>query len=730
MIRPASQDSGQRSVCIATWELKNFGGGGIGVFVHNVLRAYAADGRVRFSLLWYGGSNLTASLFNRLYPNCDFFGVEDYGRTDLESGDYPERSNFTFEPHWTSLRLMLALKDIERNHRPFDVIEFPDFDGAALATIQEKKLGRGFANATIAVRIHSTDSVLRPYDHRPILPSNAIRAALERKALADADVVVAHVKPVAAAVENAYGLGARWLDRVRVEAPPVLVDMAAGERRTMFIETTPIAFTSKIQWFKRPDVFINGVVAFLRDNPDYHGSAMLLTHVIDDELRLHCHALVPDDLKRRIGFHHELSGEARDRLIARSVVVVPSAYESYCLAAYEAGRLGALLVLNESNPAFARDTPWEDGHNCMKFDGTAGGLASSLSRLWRARDTMRLAKVDAPCARDPYWVSAQSSLAVDDGERGLSCVILVGDDLGDPAETIAALPRGPELDLEIVVVAESHAESPSRAIWLDGIRGMAKASGGALKFAELGFKGGEAAMVNLGLTIAEKEHIVFVRAGSAFDPDFLAVAVAALRRNPEFDFVVPQTICFEGENRRVRPPVIGEAASAATVVNMFGEFEFIARRASVAAVGFDESLDRFVDWDFHLRACMAGMRYLVSNRFEVRGDGEPQSRVRYWRSHIDSVFAKHVVRLGAAKVNLVSICEGAGVSIDSRPPGHTGAVGQENEFAHGLRFSKRSLDYYLRESAPWWRVALRRPIKVRRWLMLREFQNAKRKLQP
>jgi hypothetical protein len=560
-----------------------------------------------------------------------------------------------------------------------------------------------------------------------------MRAALERKALADADVVVAHVKPVAAAVENAYGLGARWLDKVRVEAPPVLVDMAAAEMGATFAETTPIALTTKIQWVKRPDVFVNGVVAFMRDNRDYRGSAMLLVRVADDELRLHCHSLIPDDLKGRVIFHHELAGEARDRIVAQSVVVVPSAYESYCLAAYEASSLGALLVLNESNPAFASDTPWEDGRNCMKFDGSAGGLAKALSRLWRSRDTTRLAKVDAPCAHDPYWISVRSPLADDDGERGLSCVVLVSDDLGDPAETIAALPRGAELELQIVVAAEPCADGTPRAVWLDRVRAVAQASGGAVKFVELGFNGGEAALANLGLTAADKEHIAFVRAGSVFDPDFLAAAVMALRRNREFDFVAPQAIFCEGEKRWHRSVALGEATSAATVgnmfgENMFGELEFVARRASVAAVGFDESLDRFVDWDFHLRACAAGMRYLVSNRAEFRRDGEPPSRVRYWRSHIDSVFAKHAVSLGAAKVNVVSIYEGAGAASENQPSSHASALGQDNEFAHGLRFSKRSLDYYLRESAPWWRVALKRPIKVRRWLMLREFQNAKRKV--
>jgi len=137
-------------------------------------------------------------------------------------------------------------------------------------------------------------------------------------------------------------------------------------------------------------------------------------------------------------FHHSLSGVARDRIIAQSVVVIPSAYESYCLAAYEASRLGGILVLNESN---------------LRSLATPLGRADELSQVRRdrprsgddavatlaARETTRLARVDAPCARDPYWISAQAPLAPDDGERGLSCIVLVGDGLGDPAETLAAL---------------------------------------------------------------------------------------------------------------------------------------------------------------------------------------------------------------------------------------------------------------------------------------------------
>lgn len=229
--------------------------------------------------------------------------------------------------------------------------------------------------------------------------------------------------------------------------------------------------------------------------------------------------------------------------------------------------------------------------------------------------------------------------------------------------------------------------------------------------------------------MADKSVVAFIRAGFIFDPEFLASAVAALGVHREFDIVVPQTVYVRADERSFRTPVIGEALSAATALNLFGDLEFVARRERVVSIGFDEALDRYVDWDFHLRACAAGLRYLVSNRGEVRGASNCAATARFWRSHLDSFFSKHLLRLGSLKIMLTSIYEGA---LSSTNVGFVGQAAPLREpvvqLSSALQFSKRSLDYYLREGTPWWRVAVRRPYKVRRWLMLREFQKAKRRM--
>ena len=382
-------------ICFATWELKNFTPGGIGVFIHNILETYGKDPRSDISILWYGDDKLDSMLFSNVFPNCRFYSANEWAARD-DDDLFPERSEFSAGAQWQSLQLMRALHAIEQIDGPFDVIEFPDFDGPALATIQEKKLGRAFDRSLIAIRIHSTEAVLRRNDHRPPNVHNAIRRDLERKALNDADIVVAHLKPVVASVVDTFNLPDKWREKVIIELPPVLVEEPAQNTTATFHETTPLVFASKIQWFKQPQVFINAVVGFMRATPAYRGDAMLMAHAGNTELFQHCLKLIPDELRNRIKFIPGASSNVRESTIARSICITPSAYESFCLAAYEASALGALSIINANNPAFGVDTPWVQHVNCEKFDGTSADLIALLCELWAHRQNWKLEAVHLP----------------------------------------------------------------------------------------------------------------------------------------------------------------------------------------------------------------------------------------------------------------------------------------------------------------------------------------------
>ena len=136
-----------------------------------------------------------------------------------------------------------------------------------------------------------------------------------------------------------------------------------------------------------------------------------------------------------------------------------------------------------------------------------------------------------------------------------------------------------------------------------------------MKIISLGFNGGVAGgSPNRGLREVQTEFVGFARAGATIDATFLSDAVQALEAEPDYDFVVPQLV-FEGRTSDDHPFYvdnvrIGEALNSGVVHNLLGAIEMIGRRSAVADLGFDETLDRYVDWDFHMRACAAGHRYI------------------------------------------------------------------------------------------------------------------------
>ncbi len=148
-------------------------------------------------------------------------------------------------------------------------------------------------------------------------------ADTERKALADADIVVGHLRSVVDDVAAYFRFPEPWLEKCVIEHPPVLVAPDLAKRDRLFDEHTPLVFTSKVQWFKRPHVFVNAAVAFMKAVPEFKGEALLLAHVIDDELGRHCEGLIPKDLIGRIRIVEKGSNQLRETLLRGSFFIFP-----------------------------------------------------------------------------------------------------------------------------------------------------------------------------------------------------------------------------------------------------------------------------------------------------------------------------------------------------------------------------------------------------------------------
>jgi hypothetical protein len=306
------------------------------------------------------------------------------------------------------------------------------------------------------------------------------------------------------------------------------------------------------------------------------------------------------------------------------------------------------------------------------------------------------------------------------GERlALSFVIMNIDGDGDLLETLTSALDIQDLDLEIIISRDFEpSESHISGIVERLAEGVEKRA--TIKICQSDYQGGLAALCNQGAQLASHDILAFARAGSVLSKEFIIEAVKALNKNREYDFVIPQSSSKDfSQSDMVADKVrIGEALNSGVIDNLFGGIEMVARRSAVLSVGFDEDLDRFVDWDFHMRACSAGHRYIVSNYVEacVETCVEPAIDAQSYRAHLDSVLVKHALPTDGGKVSLATAFDAAAASNE------TAFGGAEPSAANELLFANRPLAYYWHEWRDWRVIARRHPFKPLRWLMVREVQ--------
>ena len=106
--------------------------------------------------------------------------------------EYPWTNEWLFGD---SYRYYMGLRAAERKRgAPFDIIEFPDFGGWGVASIEAKRAGLDFSNALISARIHSTQNLLYGVERFAHDPGHwaGIMFDAERHLLANADLIVGH----------------------------------------------------------------------------------------------------------------------------------------------------------------------------------------------------------------------------------------------------------------------------------------------------------------------------------------------------------------------------------------------------------------------------------------------------------------------------------------------------------------------------------------------------------
>ena len=606
-------------IVFVTFELYPLTGGGIGRALYNIINSVSEQERHRITVIIVGDYAHVPKIPYKLKDlDIEFADINDeHGLVDGEAVFPPRWAFDNTEWHWRSYVALRALRELS-DRTEIAYIEFTDWGGLGYCTTQEKRLGLSFSDVSIAVRLHGPHGVLLNTERYAVSENDISIFDIERKALRDCDIVIAQTKPYFEKVREVFGFErSEWNGRYFYSPLPVIVDSSPPTSWRSGHGVKRIIFTSKFQHIKRPEIFVRGVAEFLSSDCGAEWTGVFCAHIADEGSKQAVLNQIPDALRSRFEFESSIQGDEREDLIAHSIVVISSACESFCLAAFEASLLGAMVILNEKNPSFGEETLWQDGVNCLKFDGSASGLASALKRaasLREASSIVHLPPFERPWSKsneasDPREVCSASSL--------ISVVVYGMDNTSKIVRSMRNIAASNYIKAELIVALAGEA-SEQRKLLEEQITA---AGDPMIKVVSNAADWSVGAILNQALRSCSSDLVVFVRAGDLIHSKFLDRLALAFEINPSIDCVGCHIGYFDPKSLPdihratsfVRYGiVIGEAALAGYTRNRSGEGP-IAIRRTADNLHFDEELHDEAMWSFHRNLQLDQRRMMTFN---------------------------------------------------------------------------------------------------------------------
>ncbi|TEB09721.1 glycosyltransferase family 4 protein [Pelotomaculum propionicicum] len=536
--------------------------------------------------------------------------------------------DFKYFHYWRSYLIDLCLQHILAVEN-VSGIEFADYLGQGYIYFKMRLLRESCRNIPAWVRLHGSAEICDEADGKDkFTPARLRLYDMERYCLARCDRWVAP----SAAVRDWYGQYYE-LKKNCLTSPPGFQHLGPGQthpRRPDPARPRRVLFYSKLQRLKGVDLLVRAALEFLRRD-DSGAEFLLVGPDVPDasgaSTKERLERMIPQRYRANFIFKGKIEPSELPEIAAGcDLAVIPSRFESFCLAAHELNWIGIPLLVNDI-PGFADF--FVDGQNCLKFEGTAINLYRRLQQFFNRPDILKRLRRRAPGPdlSVPDLYGALSSAA------GLDPVI-VKRPVEEPPVAIFTGGEAPSAEVAASLAALNYS---NWRVWYSGEDGPPGDLSDSRLMPEEQLcqrlpDGGR----RLRRENAKFDFYLFLPEQALPRPDFLNQAVAALTAEPGLAGVTCYA-ALDGPGPEGEEYIIPFDLNRYLIFteNVTGGLPVLWRRETVAGRRLEELVEPAAIWSFLCSLAAAGKQIAVLPRLlmDMRGREVPRFSVSIIEEH-------------------------------------------------------------------------------------------------